>query len=246
MKRLLKRGSVAAPVRGFTLVELLVVIAIIAILIALLMPAIQAAREAARRAQCINNQKQVALAITSYESAHGRLPPGGLVDQNEDPNLAFGTFNPRSGKMISWAVLILPQMEEQNLYDQFDIRRSILDQPAFAYGQANQVQSLHVASYHCPSDGSEGRYYAHPKHTNGIQFAKGNYAAFVSPYHTDEQIWYPGALGGGKWSEDHQMRLGQPLSRVKDGLSKTLMISEVRTLRQSIGPARSVGLAVDR
>jgi type II secretory pathway pseudopilin PulG len=204
------------------LVELLVVIAIIAILIALLLPAIQAAREAARRAQCMNNQRQIALAIASYESTHRRLPPGGLVARNSDPDLAFGTFDPKSGKMISWAVLILPQMEEQNLYDRFDLDRSILDQP-------NQPQSFHVPSYHCPSDGSEDRYYEHPEHTNGVRFAKGNYAAYVSPYHTDEQIWYPGALGGGTWSEDGQKRLGQKLSRVKDGLSKTLMLSEVRT-----------------
>jgi prepilin-type N-terminal cleavage/methylation domain-containing protein len=208
--------------RGFTLVELLVVIAIIAILVALLLPAVQAAREAARRAQCTNNQRQVALAITSYESTHGRLPPGGLVGRNDDPNLAFGTFDPKSGQMISWAVLILPQMEEQGLYDRFDLSRSILDQP-------NQPQSYHVASYQCPSDGSEDRYYEHPEHTQGVRFAKGNYAAYVSPYHTDEQIWYPGALGGGKWDREGKRRVGQVLARVKDGLSKTIMVSEVRT-----------------
>src|SRR5258708_3813707 len=57
--------------RGFTLIELLVVIAIIAVLIALLLPAVQAAREAARRAQCLNNLKQIGLAIYNYESAQG-------------------------------------------------------------------------------------------------------------------------------------------------------------------------------
>ena len=122
-------------------------IAIIAILISLLLPAVQAAREAARRAQCMNNQKQVALAITSYESAHGRLPPGGLVDANDDPNLAFGTFDPKSGKMISWAVLILPQMEEQNLYDMFDLKRSILDQPgAGSYSGPARIRSSRCMS----------------------------------------------------------------------------------------------------
>jgi hypothetical protein len=136
--------------------------------------------------------------------------------------LAFGTFDPKSGKMISWAVLILPQMEEQNLYDRFDLKRSIFDQP-------NLPQALHVPSYTCPSDGAEERYFEHPEHTQGVRFAKGNYAAFVSPYHIDEQIWFPGALGGGKWTEDGENRVGQSLNRVKDGLSKTLMISEVRT-----------------
>ena len=61
--------------RGFTLIELLVVIAIIAVLIALLLPAVQSAREAARRTQCVNNLKQIVLAVMNYESSHAVLPP---------------------------------------------------------------------------------------------------------------------------------------------------------------------------
>ena len=62
--------------RGFTLIELLVVIAIIAVLIALLLPAVQAAREAARRAQCVNNLKQLGLAVHNYISAQDVMPMG--------------------------------------------------------------------------------------------------------------------------------------------------------------------------
>ena len=92
---------------GFTLIELLVALAIIGILIALLLPAVQSAREAARRIQCTNNLKQLGLAVASYESINGCLPPGSLprrspVGSDED----FSVF-----------VRLLPGLEQQTTYD---------------------------------------------------------------------------------------------------------------------------------
>ncbi|MDE2506636.1 MAG: DUF1559 domain-containing protein, partial [Planctomycetota bacterium] len=68
--------------RAFTLIELLVVIALIAALVALLLPAVQAAREAARRAQCVNNMKQIGLALHNYHSVNDCFPPGNLPFNN--------------------------------------------------------------------------------------------------------------------------------------------------------------------
>ena len=76
--------------RAFTLIELLVVIAIIAVLIALLLPAVQAAREAARRASCINNLKQLGIALHNYHDSVGAFPPGYLSIMDPSPSTTTG------------------------------------------------------------------------------------------------------------------------------------------------------------
>src|SRR5476651_2374484 len=85
---------------GFTLIELLVVIAIIAVLIALLVPAVQKVREAAARTQCLNNLKQLALAMHNYEAVFNAFPPGRTT---ETP-------------MHSWTAFILPYLEQDNVF----------------------------------------------------------------------------------------------------------------------------------
>ena len=190
---------------AFTLVELLVVIAIIAILVAALLPAVQSAREASRRITCVNNLKQWSLAVNLYESAQRKLPPSGIVGVN------YPEYDGLTGKMFSWMVLTLPYIEEQTLADRFDLNRNVLSQP-------NDPQATALAVMLCPSDDSRDQYYAHPA-LRGKRFAKGNYAAYVSPFHVELQNWFPGALIAGKvWKQKN----------IVDGPSHTLMLSEVR------------------
>src|SRR5271166_525423 len=93
---------------GFTLIELLVVIAIIAALIALLLPAVQAAREAARRAACLNNLKQIGLALHNYQLVHDVFAIGYVASPNANTNVTTPGWG--------WASAILPGLEQQPLY----------------------------------------------------------------------------------------------------------------------------------
>lgn len=134
----------ASP-RGFTLVELLVVIAIIGILVALLLPAVQAAREAARRTQCINNQKQMALATLNYADAKNELPPI-YVTTEERWRLPADAPNPTNPNVIhGFHVHILPFMEYQPIYDQYNFS-------VYWHDAANkEVIATDIPEFICPT-----------------------------------------------------------------------------------------------
>ncbi len=108
--------------RGFTLVELLVVIAIIGVLVALLLPAVQSARESARRTQCVNNSKQIGLALQNYHDTHQRFPPSGILYGDRVP---WGQPHALPYHH-TWLIMILPFMEQGGLYDEVDKNRPVM------------------------------------------------------------------------------------------------------------------------
>ncbi len=222
--------SVRSIRNGFTLIELLVVIAIIAVLIALLLPAVQAAREAARRAQCVNNLKQIGLAMHNYHDTNGSLPPG-------IKGCCYG----------SWQVFILPWVEQQALFNSFNFlgnntkNNSAYDTP-LRYGGAfnTTVTHSHVNAYKCPSDGNNmtpttaGGPTSHNMVVNfgntdldqntpyfGVPFLGAPFADIGSPL-PDQNV---GQNGSGVMMSIANGTFN--FSAIRDGLSNTLMTSEV-------------------
>ena len=131
--------------RGFTLIELLVVIAIIAVLIALLLPAVQAAREAARRSQCINNMKQLGLAVANYESGQGAYPASYSTGQGASTwSGTWGSWSPQAQ--------LLGYFDQQPLYNAINFNL-VSHGDAAAHGDMTQVTAIttRVASLVCPS-----------------------------------------------------------------------------------------------
>ena len=126
------------PGRGFTLIELLVVIAIIGVLVALLLPAVQAAREAARRASCVNNLKQVGIALHGYHDTHLALPAGGWIALYGQP----ATQNMNTG----WSASVLPWLEQPALYAGLNMS-VVYDDPA----NATATHTV-LLVYLCPSE----------------------------------------------------------------------------------------------
>ena len=213
--------------RAFTLIELLVVIAILAVLVALLLPAVQAARGAVRRLHCVNNMRQLGLALHNFHCIHNSIVPGRIWKTLPD-----GTFpTPFSGTPDTpWCVLLLPQLEQQALFDAFNFSLGTEGPspatPAAGFHANSTVMGTRIGVFQCPADSV--RTFQMPASFRGGALSgpiltKGNYA--VSWGNTN---WQQTAIGTTNYLQSAFGHNGQlHFGSVTDGLSNTVFLAEV-------------------
>lgn len=194
---------------AFTIVELLLVVSIIGMLISLLLPAIQSAREAARKTQCLNNARQIGMAIHQFHDSRKELPPCRITDG-----------------FLTWAGLILPYLEEHNLQPE-PLRR-------FAV-QTEVLRVTPVTTYLCPSREHDGPIAISDEKAQGI---KGDYVALSSTFllEGNDGEFFDGAMVYGDAVFENpepgpddsilSWRARTNFDKISDGLSKTLLVTE--------------------
>jgi prepilin-type N-terminal cleavage/methylation domain-containing protein/prepilin-type processing-associated H-X9-DG protein len=208
--------------QGFTLIELLVVIAIIAILIALLVPAVQKVRESAARTQCLNNLKQVGLAMHNFH----------------DPNKAFpqgGTQSPAGGYGHSFWLLVLPYIEQDNLFRQLDLKGSTNPHTGLVYWGTNEyngniLSSKLVPNLICPGSslpqyalvGSTPGAGVQSAHYVGISGAVDHYTANNRDGESYEHFGKGIVSQGGVLISHKRVKIGD----ITDGTSNTMLVAE--------------------
>jgi prepilin-type N-terminal cleavage/methylation domain-containing protein len=230
---------------GFTLVELLVVIAVIAVLAGLLLMAVQAAREAANRMNCGSNIKQVALALHQYHDVHRTLPVLGCKYRDPDATdpAAIGIHDAMPGWMLS----ILPQLERNDLFDRYDFEHAsgcptVIDprsggDPASPLEPSNEwIASRPIPAFLCPSDGSEGVRIASTwkqapwgttnyKGVLGANWEQRLYSTADLPYGKPVADPFRGDANGVFGPGNGKLQ-GTRFASVTDGLSQTFLVGE--------------------
>lgn len=215
LQRRRKVGEVANRVvggrrSGFSLIELLVVMAILSVLVGLILPAVQQARESARRTQCMNNLKQIGLALHNYESTWGRVPRG-------------VTFDTQLGiPQSTWAVGLLPYLEMTAEYQRWDYGRPPWE------GTNLEVAKKGGAVFICPSMVEDGEVMiAYDKVKGASYFPVGEVSVVLTDwlvsYGDLPDVDFESLLGIDFQSNDYKNR---SFSQVRDGLSNTLVLVE--------------------
>ncbi len=246
---------------GFTMIELLVVMAIIGVLVAILLPAVQAAREASRRTQCRNNLHQIGIALHNYHDTHQMFPPGWIGVTNYQPDI-----NGYSG--LAWSSLLLPQIEQAMAAYQAKVK-SGAPQPVVKTPPLNlnvpitdpadaTMQPYVIPIYRCPSDtGPETVSIVQDpsKTTNAnlpMSFATSNYVGSygATSYETCPYAANVGDCGMNAAAlKQYQLSLGMfqlnsrvTVGDVHDGTTYTMMVGERRTNLTATPPIQGMWL----
>jgi prepilin-type processing-associated H-X9-DG protein len=195
---------------GVTVVELLVVIGVVGILTGLLLPAVQAARESARRTQCLNNLRQIGLALHLHHDIHGCIPPNRATGKPHDPSL-----------LLHWTALILPQMEQASLWTRSEDACRI--DPISYHNPPHVGHATVVHSYVCPSD---SRLFVPLLMTNDERAAFASYLGVSGSLHGATRIQGPGRTLLLPASGVLGSRPGTRFAEITDGMTQTLMVGE--------------------
>ena len=199
------------PSAGFSLVELLVVIAVVATLVALLLPAVQAAREAARRSHCLNNLRQIGIALITYENLRSVFPTGCIECDWRLPA-------PR--KQLAWSATLLPHLDQQNVMELVDFEQRFNSHDNLAAGQTVLPVFL------CPSTSTTVRLGP----TSGDRNGNGQWDSGDDLAYTDYGGLFGVDYGTPVPLPEHQgmmlYEVPTSASDVRDGLSHTLIVGE--------------------
>ncbi len=196
--------------RGFTLIELLVILAVIGLLAGLLLPAVQTAREAARRAQCMNNLKQLGLALHSYHAGFGIFPFG--VGPDDDKDKGAATTGTPNARRYSAQSQLLPALEQRPLFDAINFQLAPFHPyndaklgPAGEHGANYTAARTTVATFLCPTDHD-----------------RANAVWATNVYRACAGSSWVGRAGNGLFGQDG----GRRIAEVTDGLATTAAFAE--------------------
>ena len=200
---------------GFTLIELLVVIAIIAVLIGLLLPAVQKVREAASRSKCTNNLKQMGVAFHNYLSTFGYFPAA----YQSNPTTVVLPEDEDTGPGWAWSVQLLPYLEQDAVYREFELDKSPIDPSSTRNAAARQRV---LTMFRCPSDKPKADVFTvtfDPMPATPITMAFSNYTGMFG---TTEAGETDNGEGDGPLYRNSRVQVVQ----ITDGTSQTIMVGE--------------------